>query len=176
MILERMYRALLLVYPSGHRQEYGESMVQLFRDRMRRDGRGIRALIVWVQVMTDLVCSAFLEYKEGFMFEGSQAKTIVVGSGKFLLQSLVWAITLYMVATLAFLTAGLVSLTTGWFPFSIESGPLGFLGFTMNIDNRTNWSLMFEFSPPGFFILLAAAGILMGARSVIRALNTSVRP
>ena len=35
MISERLYRALLLVYPSEHRREYGEPMVQLFRDRMR---------------------------------------------------------------------------------------------------------------------------------------------
>ncbi len=32
MISEKLYRALLVVYPSEHRREYGEPMVQLFRD------------------------------------------------------------------------------------------------------------------------------------------------
>lgn len=102
------------------------------------------------------------------MVEGMLVKRIVVHSGKFLLQSLVWAVGLYGVATLAFLTVGLVALAMGWFPFSIESGPLGFLGFTMNIADSTNWSLAFEFSPLGFLVLVAAAGVLVGAGSVVR--------
>ena len=89
------------------------------------------------------------------MVEGMLVKRIVVHSGKFLLQSLVWAV-------------GLVALAMGWFPFSIESGPLGFLGFTMNIADSTNWSLAFEFSPLGFLVLVAAAGVLVGAGSVVR--------
>ena len=46
MLSERLYRALLLVYPKEHRREYGELMVQLFRDRMRYEGGGLRDLIV----------------------------------------------------------------------------------------------------------------------------------
>ncbi|MCY4529495.1 MAG: hypothetical protein OXD46_10765 [Chloroflexi bacterium] len=102
------------------------------------------------------------------MAEGMLVKSIVVNSGKFLLQSLVWAIGLYWVATIAFLTAGLVALAMGWFPFSIESGPLGFMGYTMIIADSTNWSLGFEFNPLGFFTLFAAAGVLVGAGSLVR--------
>ena len=40
-------------------------MVQLFRDRMRRDGAGYRTLSVWMQLIFDLVCSAFDERLEG---------------------------------------------------------------------------------------------------------------
>ena len=63
---ERVYRWSLLVYPKEHRREYGELMVQLFRDRMRRDGAGLRGVVVWKQMIIDLVGSAFKEHKEGF--------------------------------------------------------------------------------------------------------------
>ena len=64
MISERVYRKLLAVYPKEHRQEYGELMVQLFRDRMRRDGSGFRGMVVWTQMIFDLAVSAFEEHKE----------------------------------------------------------------------------------------------------------------
>ena len=65
MFSERVYRRLLLIYPKEHRREYGEPMVQLFRDRMRRDGGGSRGLVVWFQMIFDLVGAAFKEHKEG---------------------------------------------------------------------------------------------------------------
>ena len=65
MLSERVYRWLLVVYPREHRREYGELMVQLFRDRMRRDGGGFRGLVVWMQMIFDLVGAAFKEHKEG---------------------------------------------------------------------------------------------------------------
>ena len=177
MISERLYRALLLIYPSGHRQEYGEPMVQMFRDRMRRDGGGIRTLIVWIQMVFDLVCSASTEHKEGVMLEGLQAhaKIAVVRSGKFLLWSLVGAIALYMATTAVVLTAGLVSLIAGWYQFTIESGPLGFLGYTMLIDNRTNFEVGVEFSLLGFLVLVGVAGLLNGVWSAMRGLPAYLR-
>ena len=65
MVSERVYRVLLLAYPKEHRREYGDLMVQLFRDRMRFDGNGFRALIIWVQMISDLVRAAFKEHKKG---------------------------------------------------------------------------------------------------------------
>ena len=65
MLSEKIYRRLLVVYPKEYRREYGELMVQLFRDRMRRDGGGLRGLHVWVQMIFDLVVAAFKEHKEG---------------------------------------------------------------------------------------------------------------
>ena len=65
MLSERVYRWLLVVYPTDHRREYGGLMVQLFRDRMRRDGGGFRGLFVWMQMIFDLVGAAFKEHKEG---------------------------------------------------------------------------------------------------------------
>ncbi len=65
MLSEKVYRRLLVVFPKDYRQEYGELMVQLFRDRMRRDGGGFRGLLVWMQMIFDLVVAAFKEHKEG---------------------------------------------------------------------------------------------------------------
>ena len=65
MLSEKIYRRLLFVYPKEYRREYGALMVQLFRDRMRRDGGGFRVPIVWMQMIFDLVVAAFKEHKEG---------------------------------------------------------------------------------------------------------------
>ena len=46
MLSERVYRRLLLIYPKEHRREYGQPMVQLFRDRMRCDGDGFRVSMI----------------------------------------------------------------------------------------------------------------------------------
>jgi len=64
---ERAYQALLVAYPSEHRRAYGDPMIQLFRDRMRRDGGGLGTLVVWFQMGFDLVASAFKERMETIM-------------------------------------------------------------------------------------------------------------
>lgn len=65
MLSERVYRWLLFAYPREHRREYGEPMVQLFRDLMRREGNGFRGLLVWSHMIFDLAGAAFKEHKEG---------------------------------------------------------------------------------------------------------------
>lgn len=42
-------------------------MVQLFQDRMRHDGNGFQVLIVWFQMISDLVGASLREHKEGFV-------------------------------------------------------------------------------------------------------------
>ena len=64
---ERLYRSLLVAYPADHRREYGESMTQLFRDRLRDEGGGMRTAAVWVSVALDLVKSALSERTETTM-------------------------------------------------------------------------------------------------------------
>ena len=61
---EWVYRMLLVLYPSEHRREYEEQMVQLFGDRMRRDGGGYRTAIVWFDILSDLIRSALNEHLE----------------------------------------------------------------------------------------------------------------
>lgn len=65
MISERVYRVLLVLYPKDHRREYGDLMVQLFRDRMRRDGGGVRTPTLWTHMIFDLAMNALRERKEG---------------------------------------------------------------------------------------------------------------
>ena len=64
---DRLYRAMLLVYPEEHRRRYGDPMAQLFRDRLRRDGGGIGTARVWVHAGFDLAGSAFKERLETAM-------------------------------------------------------------------------------------------------------------
>ena len=64
MMSEWVYRMLLVLYPSEHRREYEEQMVQLFGDRMRRDGGGYRSAIIWLHILSDLFHSALNEHLE----------------------------------------------------------------------------------------------------------------
>lgn len=64
---ERVYRVLLVAYPVEHRRRYGDPMVQLFRDRLRRDGGGLRTILVWAHIGSDLARSAFAERLETAM-------------------------------------------------------------------------------------------------------------
>ncbi len=65
MFSERVYRALLVVYPREFRREYGDLMTQFVRDRMRHDGRGIQGLMTWLHVLVDLATSALNEHLRG---------------------------------------------------------------------------------------------------------------
>ena len=65
MLSEKLYRLLLLAYPREYRCKYGELMIQLFRDRMRRDGGGFGVLNVWMEMIADLVGSALKERRNG---------------------------------------------------------------------------------------------------------------
>lgn len=64
---ERVYRALLLAFPKEHRDEYGEPMTQIMRDRLRDEGGGWRTGLVWARLLVDLVTSAVSERRETAM-------------------------------------------------------------------------------------------------------------
>ncbi|MBN1120805.1 MAG: hypothetical protein JXJ17_06975 [Anaerolineae bacterium] len=59
---EAIYRRLLFAYPRSHRREYGESMVQLFRDQCRDAVRQGRLIRLWLQTLIDLLRSAPVEH------------------------------------------------------------------------------------------------------------------
>lgn len=63
----RIYRMLLVAYPRVYRNEYGPPMTQLFADRVRDEGGGLRTLGLWIQVLVDLVRTAFSEHMETTM-------------------------------------------------------------------------------------------------------------
>ncbi len=61
--LERTYRSLLRLFPAEFRDEYGEDVMQLFRDRRRElasSPRRARA-VFWLRVLSDLVAEAAAE-------------------------------------------------------------------------------------------------------------------
>ncbi|GCE30430.1 hypothetical protein KDA_59140 [Dictyobacter alpinus] len=61
---ERLYQWLLLAYPSEFRQEYGQEMVQTFRDCYREeidDGGTLRLFPFWSTVFYDFVKSVTIE-------------------------------------------------------------------------------------------------------------------
>jgi hypothetical protein len=60
---ERVYALLLLLYPRGHRHEFGPLMVQTFRDQVRDAlaGAGCLGIGFWLAVLADAVHSAWRE-------------------------------------------------------------------------------------------------------------------
>jgi hypothetical protein len=68
---ERVYRALLLLYPPKFRRAYGAQMMQLFGDQRREHGR--RA---WLTVSRDLLVSLPVRYQEAIHVMNPQAKLL----------------------------------------------------------------------------------------------------
>ena len=65
---ERVYRALLFLYPRRFRREYHDPMVQLYRDA-RRDRASS-----WPRLAGDVVLSAPTQHKEAFRTMSAQGK------------------------------------------------------------------------------------------------------
>ena len=60
---DRVYRALLRLYPSTFRERYGRAMMDFHRDRVataRRAGDSMTAL--WIRTCADVVASAIAEH------------------------------------------------------------------------------------------------------------------
>ncbi len=80
MISDRIYRALLYLYPKAFRLAYGEQMRQTFRDACRAAycSRGAGGLLgLWLPTVLDLIKSAFEERtRQG---EISMSKTRLIG-------------------------------------------------------------------------------------------------
>ena len=61
----RLYTLLLLIYPRSFRREYGELMIQLFRDMMRdgiRQRGGLGAIEVWWRVVAELPATEWQQH------------------------------------------------------------------------------------------------------------------
>jgi hypothetical protein len=61
---ERIYRRLLRAYPKSHRREYGELMIQLFRDQCQDAWRqrGMRGVLGhWLRALADLGRNSVIE-------------------------------------------------------------------------------------------------------------------
>ncbi len=91
---EKVYRSLLRLFPAGFREEYGEDVLQLFRDRHAELGgrpRRTRA-VFWMRILGDLIREASAERAQS-MVRG-RMKTRKRGSGMIdaLRQDLVYAL------------------------------------------------------------------------------------
>ena len=61
----RLYTLLLLIYPGSFRREYGELMIQLFRDLMRdriRQRGYLGVIKVWWRVVAELPATAWQQH------------------------------------------------------------------------------------------------------------------
>ncbi|HJT66117.1 MAG TPA: hypothetical protein VJ749_06670 [Pyrinomonadaceae bacterium] len=65
----RIYRLLLAAYPSDFRREYGDSMLQVFRDSYRDAAvrqRRLATLDFWLAILRDLVVTASRQHIDNF--------------------------------------------------------------------------------------------------------------
>src|SRR5262245_46768139 len=64
---ERLYRALLALYPADFRERYAEDMAEFYRDRMRGAGHERQAVVrVWLRLAADVVRHASAERASRF--------------------------------------------------------------------------------------------------------------
>ena len=69
----RSYRVLLWLYPRWFRREYGDDLVQAFRDELRDRG----PLRGWLRVIADLVVSIPTQHREAVMAHRSSSSDLV---------------------------------------------------------------------------------------------------
>ena len=80
---EKIYAALLQIYPARFRETYGDDALQLFRDRSRHERGLLPQLRLWLDLLGDLVLSAPFEYwRAQPAFTGSRAR--LAGAPNFL--------------------------------------------------------------------------------------------
>ena len=176
MVGERVYRALVYLYPRSFRREYGPQMLQLYRDA-RRD-----RVASWPQLAGDLVLTAPRQHQEAFMNLETTHKLglaglvlttgivvfLVLGGAMFALALallLAWTLTAYIKQGSARMTGG-----TWW---KLGAAGLGLLALIFVVfappwpeswrsavpEEVGYWTVIFGVI---FAIVLVTAGILSG--------------
>lgn len=64
---DKLYAALLHLYPAAFREEYGREMRAAFRRRRRDEGTGLRSVLFWISVFTDVLTTAAGEHLDMLM-------------------------------------------------------------------------------------------------------------
>ena len=140
-VSERIYRALLVVYPKKFREDYGTKMLQVFRDSFRTAYRrhGTSGVIdLWLHTCADLLVTALVErIAEGSQFMFSP-KVILWGGVAGLFSGMLWMMTGLAPstggATLGIaLVLGLGALVSLYFRQAGRGGRLGLAGFALGI-------------------------------------------
>jgi hypothetical protein len=131
---ERVYKALLGLYPKNFRERYGLEMLQTFRDSHRQARLEGKAFAFWLGTLTDAISSAIREHaREG----GIEPMMLIVRIG-----------------AVGFVLSGLGEVWQGvqWLPFLMESGRpnaileevksalfcTGLIGFAISKQQRPN--------------------------------------
>ena len=79
---ERVYGALLVVYPKEFRDEYGAHMVQTFGDVLREERRrgGVLGFFgLWIRTLLDLLRSAFVERSRAMRWKPLIPLALILG-------------------------------------------------------------------------------------------------
>lgn len=133
VLSERIYRALLVLYPADFRHEYGELMTQVFRDSCRdlyRQGKIGKLFTWWAVTLFDLLKTALAEHRKersamsqdkfiqwsgwfciigSIFFAASSLNQLQPGSG--LTSGMTYQISLYaLVPGMAFIMLGLLGI------------------------------------------------------------------
>src|ERR1035437_9202296 len=64
-VSQKIYGRLLTAYPKAHREEYGPSMAQLFRDQCRdawNQARSRALVKLWLRTLPDVLMTSLLEH------------------------------------------------------------------------------------------------------------------
>ncbi|HXQ69874.1 MAG TPA: hypothetical protein VN844_05285 [Pyrinomonadaceae bacterium] len=80
----RVYKVLLIAYPSAFRREYGHQMQQVFRDRYRDEARRNGHLAVagyWMRTVLDLALTAAREHSENFRKDNIMRRDLISLAG-----------------------------------------------------------------------------------------------
>ncbi len=86
LVSEKMYRAVLRLYPQSHRRDFGDAMVQLFRDQCQdawQSGRSGGLIKLWLRTLPDIGKTSLKEQlteRNSFMkfFNQKNAPTILL--------------------------------------------------------------------------------------------------
>lgn len=108
----RVYRALLILYPAGHREAYGHLMVACFDEMWEEaaaSGRLFPLICLWWRTLFDLAESALVEH--------------VGGQRRWLMSRQLWFLWI-LVSVVSWMTAWIVAFTPAFWPMISGGGAL----------------------------------------------------
>jgi hypothetical protein len=146
-IAERLYAALLSLYPQPFRTEYGQQMRLAFRDACqaayRRGGTG-SLLALWIPTLLDLLKSALEEQARQGEITMSKERLIAWSAPLLIIAGLLWLVAAF---TEFMLVAGITSLNSVWdpiwlIPFSLSFFALlpAFLGLRLRTQAAASFT------------------------------------